>query len=140
MEVLVEGVARRICGGRWLLELLSLFLEILYSLFLFPDHVLHLLVLIEEAIDVNVCVVRDGMAELSVGFWVGGGVFVEAVQGDRFFEQDRVKADHLVGCEVGYSLFQHFELMDGLLNGPGRVWGIGCGLGVGSQGCGQCVG
>jgi len=123
-----------------LLVLLSLFFEILYSLFLFPDHVLYLLVFVEQAIDVDIGVMHDVVAELTVGFWIAGRVFVKAIQGDRFPEQDRIKADHLIGCQVGYSLLQHFELMDRLLHGPGWMWRIGGCLGMRSQGCDCYIG
>lgn len=140
MGILAGKTTRRIGGRLLLLVLLSLFFEIFYSLFLFPCHVLYLLVLIEEAIDVDVCIVQDTVAKLAIGFWVAGGVFVQAIQGDRFPEQDRIEADHLIGCEVGYSLLQHFELMDGLLNRPGWMRRFGRGLGMRSQGCGQYIG
>ena len=123
-----------------LLFLLSLFFEIFYSLFLFPDHVLYLLVIVEQAIDMDIGVMHNVVAKLAVHFGIAGRVFVKAIQGNRFFEQDRIKADHLILCEVGYSLLQHFELMDRLLHGPGWMRRIGGGLGMRSQGGDQCIG
>ncbi len=131
---------RRIGGGLLRLVLLSLFFEILYSLFLFPGHVLYLLVIVQEAIDVDVCIVHDAVVTLAVGFWVDRGVFVQAIQGNCFLEQDGIEADHLIRCEVGYAALQQFELMHGLLNWLGWMRRFGGGLGMRRQGCCQYIG
>jgi hypothetical protein len=133
---LMRLLSRGISGG---LHLLLIFFQIFYSLFLFPKYILHLLVFIQEAIDVDVCVVLDVVAELAVGFRVAGGMFVQAIQGHVLVQQDRIDTDDLFLVEVDQSFLHGFELVDGLFYGlwlAGRIDGGGGGLGMRGQ-CGD---
>ena len=94
--LLLNGGIRGGCG----LHLLFIFLQVFYSLFLFPKYILHLLVLIQEAIDVDVCIVLDAMAELAVGLWVAGGMVMQAIQGHVLVQQDRIDANDPFLAEV----------------------------------------
>ena len=124
--------------------MLPLFFEVFDTLFLFPEDVLHLLVIIELGIDAYVGVVPDRVAGDAIGFGVAGGMVADAIQFDILLEQNGIEGDDLFLGKVEHSFLHSFQLVDGPLSGQGRLvdgGGVGnAGLGVGSDPTDYCVG
>ena len=100
------------------------FLEVPDPLFLFPEHILRLLVFIEQAIDADVGGVEDIAAVHIVGPAVARRVLAEAVEGDVLAEQDGIELDDLVLAEVEL-LLERLQLADGSLGGRQLAGGLG---------------
>ena len=91
------------------------FFQIFDALFLFPKHILDLLIIIEQAIDADVGVMVDGVTGLVVELGIAGGVVMKAVEGDIFVQQDGIQGDHLFLGKVDEPFLDRFEFMDSLL-------------------------
>ena len=114
------------------------FLEVFYSLFLFPQYILQLLGIIEAGVDADVRVVIDVAASLVVCLRVGGRMFDEAVEGHILFQIDHIDDLDLIRGEID-ALLQDLQLMDSAL-GRLRFWQLGGRLVVLSDGIAEAGG
>ena len=134
-------------GCRWggIFSFLLAFFQIFYTVFLFPKDILHLLVLVQEAIDADIGVVGDVVSAQVVGLLVAGRMVLETVEGDVFVQQDGIQGDHLFLGQVDEPFLDPFQFMDsalcrhGLTRGNRRRVG-GAGLRLRNDGRGDRVG